>query len=227
MSTQYKFGYIDEDSKQVSKYKRRFRDFNIDVIGYDIKKGMTLDQLMSQVYESDIDLLLIDYKLDQSNKVTFNGEKVEEELYDKRPLFPYIIFTNRKDDAEHHVEDWKIIFEKNEIRSKEDDEYDEERTERFIKTLKSSVVRYKNRIDTRKEKISEILKLGEKEGLSVADQDALISLQREIGDLDKTKIKEVPETLISSKKLKDLSKLRKEAQGYIESLIQKNKENEG
>ena len=71
-----------------------FRAFEIEIIGYDFHQGMTLDELMSQVYESDIDLLMIDYKLNETNQVTFNGEAVESDFYDKKPLFPHIIFTN-------------------------------------------------------------------------------------------------------------------------------------
>ncbi|MDC8004249.1 hypothetical protein POV27_09315 [Aureisphaera galaxeae] len=224
MENKLKFGYIDEDEHQVRKYKRRFREFGIEIIGYDFFEGMTLHQLMEQVYNSDIDLLLIDYKLDESNKVFFNGEEVEKEIYDKRPLFPCIIFTNKRDDAENYVEDLKIIFSKDEIPSKEDEEYDRNRTERFIKILISSVVRYKGRIDNRKNRISEILKKGEEKGLNIVDEDNLIKLQRELGDLDKTKRNEVPEKLISSEKLEDLSETRKKAEDFLKSLIKKNKE---
>lgn len=223
MTEDYTIGYIDEDANQVEKYGRRFEDFGIEIIGYDFYQGMTLDELMKQVYKSDIDLLMIDYKLDESNKVIFNGEKVEEELYDKRPLFPHIIFTNKRDDAEDHVEDWKIIFEKDVIPSKHDDDYDEERTKRFIKILINSINRYKNRIEDRRDKISKLLKQGEEQGLDIAKQDDLIKLQRELGDLDKTKINEIPEKLISSQRLEDLSKTRKEAVAFLQTHIEKNK----
>ena len=95
MATKYKIGYIDEDDKQVKKYRKRFRDFGIDIIGYEFQQDMSIEDLMAQVYQSEIDLLMIDYKLDESSKVSFNGEAVEREIYDKKPLFPHIIFTNR------------------------------------------------------------------------------------------------------------------------------------
>ena len=56
MEAKYKIGYIDEDIKQVKKYQRRFKNYGLEVIGYDFQKGMTLDELMHQVYESEIDL---------------------------------------------------------------------------------------------------------------------------------------------------------------------------
>ena len=115
MEAKYKIGYIDEDIKQVKKYSRRLKDLGFEVIGYDFYQGMSLEELMSQVYESDIDLLMIDYKLNESNIVAFNGDEVESEFYDKRPLFPHIIFTNKVEQAEPFVEDWKILFDKENI----------------------------------------------------------------------------------------------------------------
>lgn len=223
MATKYKIGYIDEDDKQVKKYRKRFRDFGIEIIGYEFQKGMSVEELMQQVYKSDIDLLMIDYKLDESSKVQFNGEAVEREIYDKKPLFPHIIFTNKREDAEHFVDDWKIIFSKEEIPNKNDEDYNEDKTKHFIKTLIKSIEQYKKRIETRKNSIAELLAKGEKEGLNSSEQDSLISLQRELGDLDKTKKKELPEKLISFEKLEDLSKTRKEAEIFLQSLIEKNK----
>ena len=50
----------------------------------------------------------------------------------------------------------------------------------------------------------------------------MISLQRELRDLDKSQKKEIPEKLISFEKLEDLSQTRKEAEQFLLSLIAKN-----
>ncbi len=222
MTMKYKIGYIDEDLAQVKKYQRRFRVFDIEIIGYQFQKGMTLEDLMIQVYESDIDLLMIDYKLKETNIVSFNGEEVESAFYDNRPLFPYIIFTNKVEQAEPFVEDWGKIFDKDEIFNEVEE--DETKVQHFITTLSKKIEQYKNHIDKKKNLISDLLLKGKKEGLDSLEEDKLISLQRELRDLDKTKIKEVPEQLISSEKLKDLSITRKEAEAYLQSLIEKNRE---
>lgn len=221
MDTKYKIGYIDEDVKQVKKYQRRFRNFGIEVIGYEFQKGMSLEELMEQVYRSDIDLLMIDFKLNETNQVTFNGEAVERDFYDNKPLFPHIIFTNKVEQAEPHVEDWKIIFDKDDIFSEGED--DEKKVQHFITTLERSIEQYRNYIEKKKNTISELLVKGGKEGLSSSEQDHLISLQRELRDLDKTKAKEIPEKLISVNQLEDLSKTRKEAEAFLQSLIEKSK----
>ena len=83
MPIQYKIGYIDEDASQVKLYRRKLRDFGFEVVGYEFHKGITLEDLMKQVYNSDIDLLMIDFRLNESNIVPFNGDAVEREIYEK------------------------------------------------------------------------------------------------------------------------------------------------
>ena len=220
MEIKYRIGYVDEDINQVKKYQRRFKKLGCEVVGYDFEKEMTLQELMNQLYNSDIDLLMIDYKLDESNKVTFNGEAVANEIYENKPLFPHIIFTNKKDDAEPHVEDWKIIFDKDEIFNEVEE--DKEKVNQFINTLERSIEKYRKHIQKRKDEISNLLKKGKEHGLNPKEEDTLISLQRELRDLDKSQKKEIPEKLISFEKLEDLSQTRKEAEQFLLSLIAKN-----
>jgi hypothetical protein len=221
MEVKYKIGYIDEDVKQVKKYQRRFRDFGIEIIGYDFHQGMTLDELMQQVYKSDIALLMIDYKLNETNQVIFNGEAVESEFYDKKPLFPHIIFTNKVEQAEPHIEDWKILFDKDDIFS--EGEEDENKVQHFITTLVKSIEQYRNHVSKKKEIVSQLLEKGEKEGLTAAEKDLLITKQEELTGLDKTQRNEIPKHLITESKLEDLSKTKKEAEEFLQSLIDKRK----
>lgn len=221
MDTKYKIGYVDEDLNQVKKYQRRFRKFGIEIIGYDFENDMSFEALMEQVYNSDIDLLMIDYRLNETNKVTFNGEAVESDFYEKKPLFPHIIFTNKVEQAEPHVEDWKIIFDKDDIFS--EDENDDKKIQHFITTLIKSIEQYKNHIEKKKKILSDLLEKGEKEGLTASEKDLLITKQEELTNLDKTNKNEIPKHLITEAKIDDLSKTKKEAEQFLQSLIDKRK----
>lgn len=221
MEPKYKIGYIDEDINQVKKYQRRFRKHGFEVIGYDFENKMNLEDLMKQVYKSDIDLLMIDYKLDETNKVTFNGEEVESEVYNKKPLFPHIIFTNKVDDAEPHVEDWKIIFDKDDVFSEDDD--DDEKVVRFITTLERSIVQYRNHIKEKKKIVADLLVKGERVGLNAKEKDLLFTKQEELASLDKTHKNEIPKYLLTEDKLANLSKTKKEAEAFLKSIIDKRK----
>ena len=218
MKTKYTIGYIDEDPNEVNTYARRLRPFGFNVIGFEFTKGMSFNELMTQVYDAnDIDLLMIDFNLKGSNIVAFDGDKVESDFYDKKPRFPHIIFTSDTEYAEGFVEDLKIIFDKEDVFE------DEATIQKFVTMLEKSILQYRNHIDKKKTLISELLVKGEEEGLDSSEQDSLISLQRELSDLDKTKKKEIPEKLISFEKLDDLSKTRKEAEAFLQSLIEKSK----
>lgn len=223
MTSKYRIGYIDEDENQVKKYRKRFRNFEIDIVGYTFYEGMGLEDLMEQVYKSGIDLLMIDYKLDESSKVFFNGEAVENEIYNKKPLFPHIIFTNKKEDAEHFVEDWKIIFSKEEIPNESDEDYDEERTKRFIKTLEKSIEQYKNHIKKRKTEIADLLEKGKNKKLNSGEKDRLLMLQKELKVLDYSHEIEVPNYLLLSENLREIDALKEEAEAALKELINKRK----
>ncbi len=230
METQYKIGYIDEDSQQVKRFTRNLRPHGFEVIGYDFYKNMTPEALMNQVYNSDIDLLMIDYKLKESNMVGFNGDVLENLIYNNKPLFPHIIFTSDTDQAEAHVEDWKIIYDKADIFVEDENEADlkdgaEATTpeKRFLQMLTGSIEKYKKYVDSRKQALSLLLQKGEAEGLNAAEKNDILSLQDELNNLDKTKKDEIPKQLISIEKLETLSKNRKEAEEFLQSLIDKSK----
>jgi hypothetical protein len=218
MQTKYTIGYIDEDIEEVNTYARRLRPFGFNVIGFNFEKGMSFNELMTQVYDANnIDLLMIDFNLKSSNIVAFDGDKVESDFYDNKPRFPYIIFTSDTEYAEQFVEDWMKIYDKKDV-------FEEPETiQRFATKLEKSILQYRNHIEKKKNLIAELLIKGKDEGLDSSDQDILISLQRDLSDLDKTKKKEVPEKEISLEKLEDLEKTRKEAEEFLQSLIKKRK----
>jgi hypothetical protein len=221
MSTVYKIGYVDENDGQVKLYKRKLKAHGFSVIGYKFIKGMSPEDLMVQILESDIDLLMIDYKLNESNIVSFNGEKIESLIYDKKPLFPHIIFTNKVDQAEPYVEDWKIIFDKDEIFSEEEE--DKIAVERFVTTLKKSIEQYKSHIQNKKNSLSLLLEKADKNNLTSIDKNNLLELQEELKIFEKTRVNEVPRQLLVKDNLENIVSLKNEAEEFLQSLIEKRK----
>lgn len=217
----YKIGFIEEDINQVKLYRRKLRDFGFDVIGYEFFKGMSLEELMNQVYNSDIDLLMIDFRLNESNIVPFNGDEVERHIYENKPLFPHIIFTNKVDQAEPDVDDIKIVFDK-EIVFPDDNGEDNPKTKHFINVLTKSIEQYQRHIEKRKQLITELIDKENKEGLSIEEKNLLLATQRELISLDKMTILEVPENLISTDNLDKITQARLDAEAFINSLLEKN-----
>jgi len=103
---------VDEDKHQVILIKGVLEKYNIEVLGYDINNGMTSDELLNQVVDSDIDLLMIDFLLSDRGIVAFNGDLIYRKFQELRPQFPSIIFTSNEPDAFILVDNPNIIYEK-------------------------------------------------------------------------------------------------------------------
>lgn len=130
-----------------------------------------------------------------------------------------MIFTNKVDQAEPDVDDLKLIFDKEIVFP--EDEGNNLRTHHFIEVLTKSIEQYKTYINGKKEKISELLDKEEAGGLNAKEKNDLLSLQNELLCLDKMSISEVPESLKSFETLEKISQARKDAEAYIQSLLEK------
>ncbi len=211
----YKIGYIDENPHQVKKFARALKEHGFLVIGYDIIKGMPIENLIKQIYQSDVDLLMIDYFLKDKGILTFNGDEIERQYNEIKPNFPHIIFTSNEEDAFKDVDNPNIIYEKEMVT--------DDRVNRFSDILKKNIETYRSYIENRKTAIEELLRKGEDKGLSASEKDQLLRVQMELNSLDTKNKNEVPLQLISNQKLDDISKTRKEAQEFLQTLIDKKK----
>jgi hypothetical protein len=210
----YKIGYVDEDPAQVAKYTRELRS-EFDVIAYDIKKGLTLDELIKQVYDSNVDLLLVDYFLKDKGTLTYNGDEVVRKYEEIKPRFPMIIFTNEGSQAFPQVDNPNIIYEKDESKD----------LKHFSTILKKNISVYINYITKRKENIANLLEKGTHEGLTAEEKHLLLESQNELMGLDKWST-EVPLQLLAPEKVENLAKTTKEAEEFLESLIKGEEKND-
>lgn len=208
----YKIGYIDEDQAQFKKYERDLREY-FDVVGYNITQGLPLVDLIDQVYQSDIDLLMVDYLMVDKGVLTYNGDLVARTYEEIKPRFPIIIFTNEENQAFPHVDNPFTICDKAEVKND---------IKHFASKLVKLIELYKNYVSRRKDLITKLIAKGENEGLKADEKHTLLQTQLELNGLDK-RSNEVPLQLLDEKKMETLSKTTKEAEEFLESLIKKNK----
>ncbi len=206
----YKIGYIDEDITQVEKYERELRPY-FDVIGYNIPEGLELGDLLKQVYESSIDLLLVDYLMVDKGILTYNGDTVAREYQEIKPGFPVIVFTNREDDAFPQVDNPNMLYDKSLVKDE---------LPRFVEIIKKNIALYEKYINSRKVTIETLLLKSEKEGLSAEEKHTLLQTQSELINLDKWST-EVPFQLLTDTKLDSISETTREAEEFLQSLINK------
>ena len=207
-----KIGYVDENPREVARYERKLRDW-FDVIGYDIEKGLTLTELLDRVYESDIDLLMVDFLMKEKGILSYNGDEVVRAFEEIRPRFPMIIFTSYNNQAFPEVDNPNIIYDKSIL--KDDRGY-------FVTVLQKNIKVYKDFIQKRKDVINTLLEKGEREVLSELEKNELLQSQMELKNLDK-RLNEVPYQLLNAKTSEDLSELRREAEEFLEALIKNRK----
>ena len=214
----YKIGFIDEDKDQVDTYERRLRKKDFEVIGYQIERGITLDNLLQQVYASEIDLLMVDYLLSDRGILDFNGDEVVRQYQKIKPGFPTIIFTNLETQAFPKVDNPNIVYEK-EMTGKD-------HINKFAEILRKNILLYQEYIQERKNTIAGFSEKAIKEGLNAKDRHLISVAQFELQNLDKWATPEAPMQLLDIDKVENLTEMTKEAEALLEELIKNKKKHE-
>lgn len=207
MHARYKIGFIDEDPIQVKKYKRELRD-EFDIIGYKITKGLPLKDLLDQIYDSDVDLLMVDFLMANRGVVNYNGDKVIREFEEIKPRFPMIIFTNEEKQARPKVDNPNIIYDKAKALNE---------PALFHEILRKNIELYVDYKDKRKSIIERLTKKATKKALSAKEKHQFRQAEFELKNLDKRAV-EVPIHLLDLEKIDDLDKTVKEAEDFLASL---------
>jgi len=214
----YRIGFIDEDKDEVYTYERRLRKHDFEVIGYHIEKGITLENLLRQVYDSDIDLLMVDYLLSDRGILDFNGDEVARQYQKIKPGFPMIIFTHLESQAFPKVDNPNIVYEK-EMTGRD-------QIDKFSEILRKNILLYQNYIQERKDTIAKFSEKATKEGLNAKDRHLLSVVQFELQNLDKWATPEAPMQLLDIDKIQNLTETTKEAEAFLEELIKNRKKND-
>jgi DNA-binding NtrC family response regulator len=208
----YTVGFIDEDYTEIKKIDRKLRDY-FKIVSYEIPEGLDLNQLIKKVYESKIDILLIDYTME--HYLSYNGDKIAREFEKIKPNFPIIIFTNNENDAFPQVDNPTIIFDKSLLNTPT-------QKEKFIQTLKKLADNYYRKIEEKRALINQLIEKRETEGLNSKEKNDLFNLQLNLSNLDKWN-KESPEYLLEDNKLDFLSNVSNDADETLKRLMNKYK----
>ncbi|WP_442589690.1 hypothetical protein ACSBL2_00365 [Pedobacter sp. AW31-3R] len=209
----YKIGYVDEAEKEVKKIIRKLEN-DFEMVSYDIQRGLPKDELINRIYQSDIDLLLVDYFLKDKGTLVYNGDTVVREFEKIKPKFPMIIFTNEPTDAFPQVDNVNIIYSKEVL---------DKSKPWFIEVLKRNIQYYHQYIDSRKKRIAELIEIRQLEELTPIEKEELFNLQLDLNKLDERQHKETPNHLLSDKNLDELTEITEDAEKLLMSLLkQKN-----
>jgi DNA-binding NarL/FixJ family response regulator len=172
MDDKYTILYIDEEPEEVRTFKWRLRkDFKVETID---PADKDLEEILEILDTSSFDYLIVDFDLNETSNIGYDGDTVLNAFLNKYPDFPSMLLTNHDQAAIENATDLDV----ERIRSKS--EYngeDEGLRESFIKRIKAKVTQYKNEHIKKENRLQELVTKRENgEELSAEEEGELIGL---------------------------------------------------
>lgn len=210
MEDKIKLGYLDEDFTNRCLF---FNSFNgpFNVVLFDkFEKIRTLDDLMAEIEESDIDVLAVDYKMAESGVVTYNGNEVVNMLYERKRYFPVFMITSHITTAVNNMNAVFLINDKNNI-------YKPENLPDSIQKIKGAVVAYRRRLNGIEERCRYLEnKQNSEEGLTQEEENELLCLHVEQRAID-PKANPFSPDMLQTQSIKELQELVKNSRELLKS----------
>jgi DNA-binding NtrC family response regulator len=204
--SKYKIGYQDDKAgAQVSLYQKLYNDF--DVFIFELQPGFMIDQVVSTIKNEKIDLMIIDYKLDDTGIVTFKGNDVLKCIQKWNPYYPLIIITSYQDEAIRSSDNISLINDKSIIDNKD----------LFILRLHSMIERFYEKQEDAKSTIKKLAIKKNREGLSPAEEEEYYNLYRFLNDSSPEE-KILPSDFLTPAKVSEIHDLLKTAKEILKQV---------
>ncbi|WP_254526719.1 MULTISPECIES: hypothetical protein [unclassified Sphingobacterium] len=104
----YKIGYIDEDKGWRSTFRQYLKD-DFEIVLFDINEETTVETLVDDVFNQAMDMLVIDFRLDETGLVDFNADTLVDKIQERNLYYPLIILTSFESDALDHLENANLV----------------------------------------------------------------------------------------------------------------------
>lgn len=194
----YKLGYIDEDRGWGNTFYQAFKnDFEINLV--EINSETTIDSIIQEMLDSRLDGVVIDFRLDETGVVNFNGDKVAEKLLSNRPHFPIIMLTSFEQDAIDHVENANIINAKDIL-----DGDNPEKVNVLSAKIFSNIQNYYSKMDRTEKRIEDLVKKQNEGLIDPKEEEELTKCYMFIDEIFPDE-KEIPANLIQKEAITKLN----------------------
>ncbi|MCP4109917.1 MAG: hypothetical protein GY749_31085 [Desulfobacteraceae bacterium] len=100
-----RIGYIDDEGGWRNTFRQFFKN-DFDIVLFDINEKTDIDSLTDDIFEKDIDMLVIDYRL---GIVGFNADALVDKIQERNLHYPMIILTSYESEALDHLENANLV----------------------------------------------------------------------------------------------------------------------
>lgn len=213
----YKIAYIDEDDGWLNQFYHTFKS-DFDILKIKADANTTLDNIISTIFEKEMDGVITDYLLDETGEVEFNGNQVIDAIRDYKPYFPALMLTAHEPQAINHTEDVNIINGKDIL-----DGENEKRLAILKVKIKSNIDRYYELIANTQNRIEELVKKRNEDALETKEEEELTKLFILMDELE-PEGKEMPANLVEKEAITKLNTFVAQTREILDELKKKSKE---
>ncbi|MCK6607736.1 MAG: hypothetical protein ACH34V_11715 [Flavobacterium sp.] len=210
----YRIAYIDEDKGWINTFYQTFKN-DFDILRIEVNPESSVESILNQLLESDLNAIVTDYLLEENAEVPFNGNKIVEEMKKIKPHFPIVMLTSFPTQAIGHTDDVHIIYNKN-ILSVENDREKEE-LDIFKSKIQSNISNYYKKIDDTNLRIEELVEKRNDVGLEIFEEEELTKLYILFDELN-PEGKDLPANLIHRDSISKLNEFVSETREILEEL---------
>lgn len=212
----YKIAYIDESDAWLNTvYQTLKNDFEVLRIKVDAESSV--EKITEVLFQSELDAIITDYLLEEEGDVSFNGNKIVEEIRRIKPHFPIIMLTSHEPQAISHMDDVHIIYGKGILDGESEDEL-----ELFKTKIKSNISTHYSKIESTQKRIEELVKKQNETGLEMPEEEELTKLFLLMDELE-PEGKELPANLIHPNSITKLNEFVAQTREILEELKKGNK----
>ena len=210
----YRIAYIDEDKGWINTFYQTFKN-DFDILRIEVNPESSVESILNQLLESDLNAIVTDYLLEENAEVPFNGNKIVEEMKKIKPHFPIVMLTSFPTQAIGHTDDVHIIYNKN-ILSVENDREKEE-LDIFKSKIQSNISNYYKKIDDTNLRIEQLVEKRNDVGLEIFEEEELTKLYILFDELN-PEGKDLPANLIHRDSISKLNEFVSETREILEEL---------
>jgi len=168
-----RIGYIDDDKAWRNTFWQFFKS-DFDVVLFDINEKTDVDSLTDDIFEKDIDMLVIDFRLES---VDFNADALVDKIQERNLYYPMIVLTSYESEALDHLANANLVNGKDML------DGDNPKPDILKQKMLKIADDYKRKISKSERELEFLEKKRVKEGLIPNEEDIYVELNN---FLDKT-----------------------------------------